>query len=530
MRRATMAGVPARNSISGEASRLTLSEDPRKRQRNPRDKGHQEENINAITNFLASTEYDRPFSYSLLSNPSLKDFQSIFRHIQSFIDPTIEFTKKFEEEVPFFLRAIKYPYTSEINRSQLIAITPHTWPVLLSMLGWLVKIVNSTYELMNIPSIEEESKSIFYEFLYKEYANYMEGRDSNDLEEAVEREIALKNKERIGIAEEKKEYLRRLKGEIKNESTQDLEDAKEKQRQAQIDLEKIISLRKTQEAKNKNYKKSHEEVLRAYRKLKDESAQLLQRKHELEEEIKMQPIKPEDVQEMTYERDQLIKSLEEIKRSKTILIREIDIKNQTIKTQVEEFESILADIKKIRTGMDISIEIKRTKTATDLLEYEEYSVEGNILMHEGAAKERLERLQHEIEKIEADAEQEKERNILLTETHSALSDEIEQKEERVKVHAQVYIEKKEATEEEYKMTVGRVDKAEAELLKIQTEGDNGLFQSEQVLERIKIRKGRVLSKIAVEEAETQKITAIVAANIQSLKERVEEAKTTLELP
>ncbi|OAG32957.1 kinetochore protein NDC80 [Nematocida sp. ERTm5] len=529
MRRATMAGMPARNSLSSEMSRLTLSEDPRRKQRNPREKTHQEENINIIINFLSSTEYDRPFSHALLSNPSSKDFQSIFRHIQSFIDPTAEFTKRIEDEAPLFLRAIKYPYISEINRSQLIAITPHTWPVLLSMLGWLVKTVNSVYELMDVPSIEEESKSIFYEFLYKEYSNYMEGRDSNDLEEAVEREIAQKNKERIKIAEEKKEHLKRLKTEIKNETFNDLEEAIEKQKQTQIDLEKITNLRKSQEIKNKNYKKALEETVKAYTKLKEDADRILQKKQELEEEIKMQPIKPEHVQEMTYERDQLIKSLEEIKRSKTILIREIDLKNQMIKAQVEEFERILADIKKIRTGINIGIEIKRKKTATDFLEYEEYTIEGDILAHEQFAKEKLELLQKEIEQIEAAAEKEKEKNILLTETHSALSDEIEQKEERVKVHAQVYIEKKEATEEEYKMTVGRVDKAETELLKIQAEGDNGLFQSEQALERIKIRKGRILSKIAVEEAETQKITAIVAANIQSLKERLEEAKTTLEV-
>lgn len=529
MRRATMTGIPTRSFLSGDTSRMTLNEDPRKKQRNPRDKSHQEENINIIMDFLSSTEYERPFSHALLSNPSLKDFQSIFRHIQSFIDPSLEFTRKFEEEVSFFLKSIKYPYASEINRSQLIAITPHTWPVILSMLGWLVKIVNSSYEFLNLPSTEEESKGIFYEFLYKEYGNYMEGRDTRNLEEMVEKEIALKNKERIRTVQEKKEKLRRIKSEIKNETYEDLEEVQEKQKQTQIDLEKITGLRKNQEIKNRNYKKSLEEALKTYEKLKDESAQLRRRKEELEEEIKIQPIKAEELQEMTQERDHLIKSLEEIKRSKTILIREIDLKNQRIKTEVEESERILADIKKIHSDINIDINIKRKQMATDLLEYEEYSIEGSIEESEKIAKERLSVLQEEIERIEVFVEQEKERNFLLLETGTALSDEIEQKEERVKVHAQVYIEKKEATEEEYKMTVGRVDKAETELLKIVAEGDNGLFQSEQALERIKIRKGRILSKISVEEAEAQKIIALVAANVQSLEERVEEANNALKL-
>ncbi|KAH9385167.1 kinetochore protein NDC80 [Nematocida major] len=529
MRRATMAGVPARNSLSGDASRMTLNEDPRKKQRNPRDRSHQEENINAIMGFLASTDYERPFSHALLASPSLKDFQSIFRHIQSFIDPTLEFTRKFEEEVSAFLKSIKYPYVSEINRSQLIAITPHTWPVLLSMLAWLVKVVKTSCELVNAATEEDETKEIFYNFLYKEYSNYMEGLDSPDLEEAVDREIALRNQERLAVADEQKECLRKLKEEIQEEGAGGLEEVEEKLRQTEIDLQKIASLRSNQEEKCMSYKRSLEESQAMYSRLKEESRQLLQKKREMEEEIKVQPIKAEDLQEMTHERDLLIKSLEEIKRAKTILIREIDLKNQTIKAEVEETMRILSDIKKIRIGIEICINIKKTRTTTDLLEYEEYSVEGSVAKHECLAKEKLEALQKEIEMLEAALEEEKERNACLMETGAALEDEIEQKEERVKVHAQVYIEKKEATEEEYKTTVGRVDKAETELLKILAEGDNGLFQSEQALERTKIRKGRLLGKISMEEAEIQKITAIVAANVQSLKERIEEASKVLKI-
>lgn len=523
-----MGGIPARNSISADLNRLTVNEDPRKRNRNPRDKEHQGENINILMNFLSFSEYDRPFSHSILSNPSLKDFQSIFRHILSFIDPSAETGKRFEDEVSFFLKSIKYPYTAEINRSQLIAITPHTWPVLLSMLGWLVKLVNSIYEIMENPEEKEGTKKIFYEFLYKEYANYMEGIDETNLEESLEKEIANQNKEKIRIAEEKKEKLKRIKEEIKAQNTtNDLEEIKEKHRQTTADLEKIGALRKNQEIKNKNYKAALEESAKILRKLKEESGDLYVQKTALEEEIKIQPIRPEDIQEMTQERDYLIKSLEEIKRSKTILIREIDIKNQKIKTEVEEAEALMSNIKKIKT--DLRIKISKKKTNTDLLEYEEYSVDGNIAEEEVEAKERLEHLQKEIERLEACLEAEKEKNMHLHEVSSSLKDEIEQKEERVKVHAQVYIEKKEATEEEYKMTVGRVDKAETELLKILAEGDNGLFQSEQSLERVKIRRGRILSRISVEEAEIQKVSAIVDANVNSLKERIEESVKILSI-
>ncbi|KAI5190375.1 kinetochore protein NDC80 [Nematocida minor] len=528
MRRATMAGMPARNSLSADTSRLTLTEDPRRKGRNPRDRAHQEENISTILGFLSSTEYDRPYSHALLSNPSLKDFQSIFRHIQSFLGPYLETTKKFEDEVPAFLKAIKYPFVSEINRSQLIAITPHTWPVLLSMLGWLSRIVSSSYELMTDPG-SEKIKSVFYEYLYGEYANYMEGKESTHLQNALEKEVSQKNKEKIRTAEEKKEHLEKIKNKIKAISTNDLPNVLEKQKQTQIDLDKISALRKSQEIKNKNHRKALEEAQRVLNALEEERKQLETKREQLENEIKVQPIRQEDIEEMTEERDALIKTLEEIKRSKTLLIREIDSQNNKIKIEAEESETILSNIKKVQINESINIKIEKIKRNTGLLEYEEYRIDGDIREEEKRIKSILEELQREREAVEAELEKEKERNMALNEIKNNLIEEIEQKEERVKVHAQVYLEKKEATEEEYKMTVGRVDKAETELLKISAEGDNGLFQTEQALERIKIKKGRTISRISVEEAETQKISAIVAANMNSLKERIDEAYGALSI-
>ncbi|KAI5180115.1 kinetochore protein NDC80 [Nematocida sp. AWRm80] len=533
MRRATMTGVPSKYSLGIESSRNTLGEDPRKRQRNVRDKGYQNECMNNVLEFVLAKEYDRPVNSAMLLNPSLKEFQSLFKFIQSFIEVPPESTRKFEEEVMVFLRGIKYPFASEINRSQLIAITPHTWPVLLSMLSWMVSLVQGVervQESKQNTSLEEESREIFYKYLYREYSAYMEGRDDDTAGElSVEQAMDEMHRQKIECIEMYQENIQRIKKEI-SQISQDIDrvsELEEKKNQAQTDLEKLTALRKHNEAKHKKYKKTLEESQAQLQTILNEYSEAFQTKTALEEEIKLQPIRPEDVEEMTEERESLIKSMEEIKRSKTTLLREIDTINQQIRLLVDEAEKYIFDLTHIQSSLDINLQIVRKRTITDLLEYDEYEIEGSIEQEHQKAKEFLQNITTTITQSEEDLLAVKEAHSLLQDQQKALLEEIRQKEERIKVHAQVYIEKKEASENEYKQAVGRVDKTESELLKILSEGDNGLFQSEQNLERLKIRKARTLSTISAEEAELQRISSLVSTTLSSLKERINESLASL---
>ncbi|KAI5186385.1 kinetochore protein NDC80 [Nematocida homosporus] len=532
MRRATMAGAPSKYSLSMDTGRSTLSEDPRKKQRNVRDKAHQNQCIATIMEFLSKRDYDRPISNATLANPSLKDFQAIFRFIHSFIDTTFECTRKFEEEVIIFLKGIKYPYASEINRSQLIAITPHTWPVLLSMLAWLTTLIETVEAttMQTEPALEEETKHLFFNYLYNEYSAYMEGRDDDETgEKSIEASLAEINKEKIKKIKEYQNYIDQIKREVQqlSESEKEAEDLEEKRKQTRTDMDKLAGLKHHNEIRHQKYSESLAEAQNILNRTLDELADMYQTKARLEEEIKLQPIKPEDIAEMTEERDSLIKAMEEAKKAKTILIREIEHLNQSIRSSVEEAEKLIFDLSNIPSSLEIHLRIHKTKVQTDLLEYDEYAIEGNIEEEHLKVREYLQSFTKAVAEVESQLATEKERAQVLQERDKAWQEEISQKKERVKVHAQVYIEKKEASEEEYRRAVGRVDKAETELLKIMADGDNGLFQSEQNLERLKIKKGRALSKIAAEEAELQRITALISANIYSLKERVKEAYASL---
>jgi len=567
MKRAGAKETP-RPSISSSATRDEQS----RKTRNIRDRGYLANCADEIVEFLLRNDYDKSISAETLENPSLKDFQNIFKAIYRTIDATGEFSRKFEEEVILFLKGMKYPYSSEINRSQLIAVTPHTRPIVLSMLQWVVSLSKSVEDVVceaSVRSGDSGIKELFYNYIFKEYSYYMEGRDEEleDVEEGrsrrIDREIEEINKEKIRSENEKRSALDRIKKEIEAlDSSVDIEKLEEKKEQIESDLEKLASLKKNNEVRQKKYKKALEETREALEKALEESARAYKKKCELEEEMRMQVIGPEEVEEITEERDTLIKVAEEIKNSKTALVREADALKEQVKQATEEVEKLLHEISAAhvaaiagdeagspssgyrnepawvsgrpmrqstgyRAGAGVSIRLIRRREGRPPLEYDTYEIEGDINEEHLKAKEMLEKIAESNTETEEKLQQEKERNFVLRETQKSLTEKIASKEERVKIHAQVYIEKKEAFEEEYRRAVGRVDKAEGELLKILADGDNGVFQSEQALERLRIKKGRLVSKAAIEEAELQRIKSLVSANIQSLHERVHEAYVLL---
>lgn len=79
--------------------------------RNIRDKSYQLSCIKTLIKFLSESGYDAPISPKILTSPSTKDFQHIFKFLYWHLDPTYEAgSKKFEEELPVLLKGLKYRF------------------------------------------------------------------------------------------------------------------------------------------------------------------------------------------------------------------------------------------------------------------------------------------------------------------------------------------------------------------------------------------------------------------------------------
>lgn len=127
-----------KQSLGGSTQTNSIGKDPRP----IREKAFQLNCIKNLIGFLAKSGYDKPISQKILTAPSTKDFQQIFKFLYSQIDPTYEFGKKFEDEVPGLLKGIRYPYAGDISKSSLLAVgSIHAWPSLLAMLNWIVELI-----------------------------------------------------------------------------------------------------------------------------------------------------------------------------------------------------------------------------------------------------------------------------------------------------------------------------------------------------------------------------------------------------
>jgi kinetochore protein NDC80 len=144
IRRSSVYGKTSLTNLNG--SQPAYGKDPRP----IRDKTFQANCTRNLVEFLMRVGYPHPISQKLLTAPSAKDFQQIFKFLYSNLDPTFEFGKKFEEEVPGLLKGLRYPFANEISKSQLYAVgSMHAWPGLLAMLNWMVELIQCCDELNN---------------------------------------------------------------------------------------------------------------------------------------------------------------------------------------------------------------------------------------------------------------------------------------------------------------------------------------------------------------------------------------------
>lgn len=188
-RRSSVYGKQSLTGAAG-ANQQPYGKDPRP----VRDKAYQSSCTEALVKFLIRVGYPHPISQKVLVAPTAKDFQQIFKFLYSHLDPTYDFGKKFEEEVPTLMKGIRYPFANEISKSQLYAVgSMHAWPSLLAMLTWMVELIQCCDAFSNSDdnmiidqsSVDQQqdlmaAEKIFFDYLCKTYKVFLAGSDNFD--------------------------------------------------------------------------------------------------------------------------------------------------------------------------------------------------------------------------------------------------------------------------------------------------------------------------------------------------------------
>lgn len=99
-----------------------------------------------IYSWLQATEFE--ISMHTLSSITAKDYRAMFQHVVTIVDPAYPFDARlrFEDEFQPALKALRYPFSAQIDNKWLAAPgSMHSWPYLLAALHWLVEMGKVTY-------------------------------------------------------------------------------------------------------------------------------------------------------------------------------------------------------------------------------------------------------------------------------------------------------------------------------------------------------------------------------------------------
>jgi kinetochore protein NDC80 len=108
-----------------------------------------------ILGFLIGENYEKKTNSKELSNPTTKEFTSIFSFIYSKIRPDAQIIiNRVEDDLPFYLNELRYP--GYLSRSHLAAVcVPNMWPHFIALLSWMVELAN--YMNFEETNLEEET-------------------------------------------------------------------------------------------------------------------------------------------------------------------------------------------------------------------------------------------------------------------------------------------------------------------------------------------------------------------------------------
>ena len=141
--------------------------------------------IKKLIIYLSQNGYDCTISPKILKAPTSKDFANMFDFLAHQFDPNHKTNPNIVEEVSATMNRLRYPFL--ISKSALQAIgSPHTWPHLLAVLGWMVELLEYDYAANGEEDElhEEDAEKFFFSYLSRSYEGFLAGEDDEAQQDA----------------------------------------------------------------------------------------------------------------------------------------------------------------------------------------------------------------------------------------------------------------------------------------------------------------------------------------------------------
>lgn len=334
-----------------------------------RDRAYQSKMRQEIFAWLQTTEYE--ISMQTLMSITGKDYRSMFQHLVNLVDPCYPFDPKarFEDEFQPALRALRYPFVSQLDNKWLAAPgSMHSWPTLLAVLHWLVQMGKARLQylesddptLQNVERIPEEFRdpvhhqALAFEYFSEAYIAFFNGADVfEEQDKALEARYTKKNEKALRDLEEQKEKLAQLQAELSQlqSSAAPLEKLQKTHGYLVSDRAKFHDVLQRFEARKKHL---IDTIAYENAELTTRAANLEQLKSEhgkLLEIVKVQNLTPEEVVRMNSDHETLSRNLEELKHKiseahKTVMSLEVMMTNRgtAVEEALDQYTNLLSSL------------------------------------------------------------------------------------------------------------------------------------------------------------------------------------------
>lgn len=382
-----------------------------------RDKNYQLECIKTLIDYLADSRYPHPISQKILTAPSVKDFQQIFKFIYGQLDPNYEW-KKFEDEVPILLKSLRYPFASDISKSQLLAVgSMHAWPGLLAMLSWLVDLVkyyenfeshdyrNSSTHFNEISNTDNgnngnHGEKMFFDYLVKAYSVFLTGGDNYDpMISELERNFEIKNSNLMTDVEILKSTSFDLEKRLDQLQSEDspLEKAKREHSIYTNDVDKFQKYIAHLQLKQARIEETIQNQNTEINSLDTQKDGLEKQNLNLQTQIDSQETSPEEVEKMNNEKNKLQEQIRQLERLKEEAAKSFWDKELQMQKLLDQIENSIEEF----NGFAFSEETLRLEFNPHAAKYEDLLQRGQNL-HDIAQELRgkLYNIQQEMHSIE----------------------------------------------------------------------------------------------------------------------------------
>ncbi|EJD52804.1 hypothetical protein AURDEDRAFT_82532 [Auricularia subglabra TFB-10046 SS5] len=347
---------------------------PGKDQRDTRSGEFRTMTLRMVSSFLQAQNYTGDLSMKMLASPPAKEVQAIVKAFVFFLDPNYVWGRggvKFEDELIPLLRGMKYPYTDGVNKTTLQ--TPGSMPNMphvIGLLHWLVTVAklreayltstdDTLLEVNDVPDNFDDDlhcRVIEFDYTGKAYVAFLNGSDSFDEEDRdLEDRFARRNESVLKRNDKMRSELDRLEAEYKQLTSVEspvialtkLKDERER------DLHKMNTMIKKDQAKADRYLRAMEEINARIAQEAADIEALREERDELERRVAEQNISPIEAQQMTRDREQLTRTVDELKAKVEATKRSYEVLEVTWMNRSDQLEHAVEEYTSLALKLDL---------------------------------------------------------------------------------------------------------------------------------------------------------------------------------